>query len=195
MTAKMMFVMALLLLGLLASVCSEQSVTGPAQPDLSGYTPVEASQASLADLPAPAPDSCRVHAVDLLGAWVNAKSPETDAFAFNDISGKACQGTYQADVAPLFTQANLWFPGSLSCRTCHGPDVQISYARMDLSSFAGIMAGTGRASADEKGDDILGGGDWQKADLYDVLNKALMPPGRPAEMSLSGPVVYAGTSK
>jgi len=138
---------------------------------------------------------CRVRATDLLGAWVSSKSPEKDAFSFNDIDGKSCQGTFDGDIMPLFAQANLWSPGALSCRTCHGPDVQKTYGRLDLSSYNGILAGSGRASADASGDDILGGGEWEKANLFSVLTKGQMPPNSPKDFNPKGPIVYAGTGK
>jgi mono/diheme cytochrome c family protein len=137
-----------------------------------------------------APEACPVYAIDLIGAWVAAKTPETEAFSFTDINGKTCQATFSADVLPLFSQANLWYTGALSCRTCHGPDVQISYARMDLSSYQGILAGMGRASASEKGDDILGGGNWEQALLYNALSKGQMPPEKPAGVNPKGPLIY-----
>jgi mono/diheme cytochrome c family protein len=136
---------------------------------------------------------CAVRALDLIGAWVAAKTPKDGAFPFSDVHGGACQGTFAADVLPLFTQANLWYAGAPSCRTCHGSDVQISYARLSLSDFEGILAGSGRSSAQEKGEDILGGGDWEKSTLYDVLHSGDMPPNRPVEVNPGGPILSAGT--
>lgn len=159
------------------------------------YVPPQGTQVSFAGIAPPAPQSCAVHAVDLMGAWVSAGAPESDPFPFDDVNGKPCQGTFEADILPLFSQANLWYAGGPSCRTCHGPDVQVSYARLDLSSYPGILAGSGRDSADTKGDDILGGGNWQEAELYDVLTHGEMPPSQPANLNPQGPVVYAGSSK
>jgi hypothetical protein len=139
--------------------------------------------------------SCTVRLGELIGAWVMANSPETDPFPFTDARGQSCEGSFEADILPAFTQANLWYPGALSCRTCHGPDVTMSYARMDLSSYQGIMAGSSRASADSKGDDILGGGRWQDSTLYDVLNSGEMPPNQPAGQNPMGPLVRAGKSQ
>ncbi len=153
----------------------------------------QARVVSLAGLTLPSPKTCLVHAVDLIGAWVAAGSPERDPFAFNDAGGRPCHGSFDADVLPLFQQANLWFPGALSCRTCHGPDVNTAYARMDLSSYQGILAGSGRASASEKGEDILGGGNWQDAMLYEQLSQGEMPPNGPKGRHPRGPVVPAGT--
>ena len=149
--------------------------------------------ATPSEAPASAAGKCRVRALDLLGAWAAAKAPETDPFLITDQDGQTCQAVFAADVLPLFSQANLWYTGAPSCRTCHGPDVGISYARLSLSDYAGIMAGSGRSSAQENGEDILGGGDWQKSSLYDVLHGGLMPPNRPADVNPDGPVIYAGS--
>lgn len=154
----------------------------------------QARELSLAGLRLPSPQTCVVHAVDLIGAWVSAGSPERDPFAFRDVSGRPCHGNFDADVLPLFQQANLWFPGALSCRTCHGPDVNVSYARLDMSSFAGILAGSGRESIDKKGDDILGAGEWQSAKLFDKLSHGEMPPNGPKGLDPRGPVVTAGAA-
>jgi len=146
-------------------------------------------QVSFAGIQPPPPGTCSVHAVDLLGAWVGANVPEKEPFNFTDTNGKQCQGTFDVDVLPLFTQANLWYTGALSCRTCHGPDVEVSYARMDLSSYQGILAGMGRDSAEATGEDILGGNNWQQSDLYDVLSNGEMPPEQPAGLNPKGPLI------
>ena len=137
---------------------------------------------------APAAGSCQVHALDLIGSWVIAGSLEKDVFDFTDINGKPCQGTFEADVLPLFTTPNLWYVGALSCRTCHGPDVAVSYGGLNLSSYQGIMGGA-------KGQDILGGGSWQSAKLSQVLSSGMMPPAKPSDYDVNGPVVTAGALK
>lgn len=159
------------------------------------YIPVQLPALSLVGIHAPAPESCQVRAVNLIGAWVNAGTPEQDAFPFTDINGKSCQGTFDADVLNLFIQANFWYAGAPSCRTCHGPDISNSYARMDLSSYQGILAGSARESADSKGNDILGGGNWEQAELYTVLTKGEMPPNRPATVNPEGPLISAGIAQ
>lgn len=113
-------------------------------------------------------DACRVLAADLIGAWVSAKSPEKDAFQFVDVDGRNCAATF-AEVELLFTEPNLWRSDSLSCVSCHSVDVTISLAQLDLSSYAGIMAGSRRENEKSKGMDILGGGDWGKSMLYASL--------------------------
>ena len=52
-------------------------------------------------------NKCKVNAVDLIGAWVAAGSPETDPFPFESLDGESCEGTY-ADIQPLFVENSLW---------------------------------------------------------------------------------------
>ncbi len=74
------------------------------------------------------------------------------------------------EVKPLFVEANFWYSGSLSCVSCHSVDVTISPAQLDLSSYAGIMAGSRRADAESKGTDILGDGNWESSLLYEFIS-------------------------
>jgi hypothetical protein len=136
-------------------------------------------------------DRCRVAAVDLIGEWVSAGASETDPFKFIDINGQNCESTFE-EIKPLFVEANLWVPGSLSCSSCHS-DVTISPAQLDLSSYAGIMAGSRRADAESKGTDILGGGTWKGSLLYEFLSTS--KPDVPGHTeSVSDLVIFAGTS-
>lgn len=114
-------------------------------------------------------DQCRIIAVDLIGAWVAAGSSETDIFQFIDSNGKNCEATF-AEVKPLFVEANLWYSGSLSCVSCHSVDVSVSPAQLDLSSYAGIIAGSHRADAESSGTDILGAGSWKSSLLYQFIS-------------------------
>ena len=114
-------------------------------------------------------NQCRVLAVDLIGAWVAAGSSETEVFQFTDINRQNCESTFE-EVRPLFIEANFWVPGSLSCVSCHSVDVTISPAQLDLSSYAGILAGSRRADAESKGTDILGAGKWDGSLLYEFLS-------------------------
>jgi hypothetical protein len=160
-----------------------------------------------ATLPAPAgpgklaaldnPQSCRIRAVDLLGAWAQAGASQTEAFEFTDLDGKTCTATFPNDVQFLFNQSNVWFGGAVACTSCHGPDLQISYAQMDLSSYQGILAGSRRTSADASGNDILKGNDgsWEKGRLYQVLVTRFMPLGRPPDSPEKGPVISTGMPK
>jgi hypothetical protein len=165
----------------------------PALTEWPKYVPAQGSQFSFAGIALPAEESCVVSAVDLLGAWVTDGSPETDPFPFSDISGKQCQGTFETDILPLFSQANLWYADSPSCRTCHGPDVQLSYGRLDLSSYQGILAGSSRESVDTQGEDILGGGNWESSKLYEVLTSLEMPPSQPPGVNPQGLLIFAGS--
>lgn len=117
-----------------------------------------------------APDQCRVPAVDFIGAWVDAGSPEHDAFQFTDVNRQTCEATFE-EIQPLFAEANLWSSGSVACISCHSVDVAISPAQLDLSSYAGITAGSRRENAeDTKGTDILGGGAWEDSLLYQFIS-------------------------
>jgi hypothetical protein len=194
MKPKLILTIFFLLVCLLLSSCSALAKK-PALTTWPKYASVGLPNLSLQGIQPPTAKSCSIYALDLIGAWVNAKTPEKDPFSFTDVNGKQCQGTFEADVLPLFTHANLWYAGAPSCQTCHGPDVNISYARMDLSSYQGITSGSGRESAQAKGDDILGGGNWEKSELYNQLKNGLMPPQRPASVGPKGPLLSAGSSQ
>ncbi|MFQ5398472.1 MAG: hypothetical protein ACE5E7_02625, partial [Anaerolineae bacterium] len=77
--------------------------------------------------------SCAIHAVDLIGAWVDAGAPETAAFDYLAVDDEACSGTFDADILPLFTESNMWFDGSQACTGCHFANSENSYHEMDLS--------------------------------------------------------------
>jgi hypothetical protein len=133
---------------------------------------------------------CEIAAADLIGAWVAAGSPESQSFPFTDLDGRPCETDFE-EVKPLFVEGNLWYPGSLSCVSCHSVEVAISPAQLDLSSYAGIRAGSGRADADSQGEDILGGGDWNKSILYDFIsNPRVDVPGHTD--AIAGLVISAG---
>ncbi|GAB4456260.1 MAG: hypothetical protein OHK0041_21080 [Anaerolineales bacterium] len=146
-------------------------------------------------------NKCQIAAVDLIGAWVNAGVPETDKFTFTDVNGQACEAVFAKDVLPLFLESNVWYPGSLSCSSCHHSNLATALQNMDLSSYAGILAGSGRANGEPKGKDILGGGVWEQSLLYQMLhaengastiNRPLMPLGRTAAVPDNGPLIFAG---
>lgn len=125
---------------------------------------------------APASEHCRVRAVDFVGAWVNAGALEEEPFQFTDINGQTCSASY-VEINQLFTQSNYWYSGSLACSSCHSADVAVSPAQLDLSSYAGVLAGSRRESADVKGTDILGKGNWANSVLYKYVsaNQADIP--------------------
>lgn len=168
-----------------------------------------------ATLPAPkvgaeaaaARPTCHIAAVTLIGDWVSAGASETEAFAFTDVKGTKCTATFKDDVQKLFTTANLWFSGAKACIDCHYADVKKATMNMDLSSYAGILAGSHRAKGEAKGNDILGGGNWDQALLHKMLfapdGKTQLNPVRPAmplgrsdlvpPIPADGPIVSAGT--
>jgi hypothetical protein len=146
-------------------------------------------------------NKCQIAAVDLIGAWVTAGYPKTDKFPFQDVKGQQCEGTFDQDVHPLFTESNLWYPGASACASCHTPDLKTAFMNMDLSSYEGIVAGSHRPNGEPKGNDILGGGDWSKALLHQMLyapngqtliGRPAMPLGRPPDVPANGPLVFAG---
>ncbi len=118
---------------------------------------------------AAASNQCRVAAADLIGAWVEAGSPETDAFEFVDANEQNCSATFE-EVRPLFIESNLWYSGSLSCVACHTADVATSSAQLDMGTYAGIIAGSRRADAESNGTDILAAGKWESSLLYDFIS-------------------------
>jgi hypothetical protein len=144
---------------------------------------------------------CSVHAIDLIGAWIAAGHPETDAFPFKDLNGQDCQGTF-ADIQPLFVENSLWFPGSQGCTSCHNADLTDRSKGLDLSSYQGISLGTRRvAGSTSPGTDIFANGDLKKSLLYQVLttqplgvvvNNGLATQAHSKDAPLSNPIVYAG---
>ena len=139
---------------------------------------------------------CRVHAVSLIQAWAEAGAPEDAPFTFIELDGRTCQGTFATDIQPLFTTSNLWYSGAPPCVTCHNEDVVGAWAQLDLSSYAAILAGSRRASAQARGNNILGmtdgGMDWNQSILNLQLTTYRMPPGHPGAGNPLGPVVRAG---
>ena len=132
---------------------------------------------------------CEVKAVSLIGAWVNGGAPETAAFDFNAEDGSECEGTFEADVLPLFTTTNAWFGGSEACTGCHFGLNENSYHEMDLSSYAGIMAGADTLE-DPPGEALLGESepgatdyDWSHSGLRARLRNNRMPPGVPFDLT------------
>jgi mono/diheme cytochrome c family protein len=162
-----------------------------------------------ATLPAPkvgveaaaAAPKCHIAALNLIGAWVTGGYTEKDPFSFTDVKGQNCTGTFKDDVQKLFVTPNLWYDGAPACITCHYADIAKATKNMDLSSYSGILAGSNRLNGAAKGNDILGGGNWDNALLHQMLyapdGKTLigrppMPLGRPASVPAEGPIVSAG---
>jgi len=138
-------------------------------------------------------EKCVVSAEPLLSAWVNAKYPEVEPFTFMDNRGATCNATY-SEITILFNEANLWYPGALACVSCHNSEVLIASAQLDLSSYAGILAGSRRTALGAKGNDILGNGNWDVSKLREMLFVLKqMPLGRPeGAVADAGPVVQVG---
>jgi hypothetical protein len=140
---------------------------------------------------------CRVPAVELLGAWVNAGYSDTETFTFTDVDGNECKANFTDDIQLLFLEANLWFPGSLSCAACHQSDMDIASAQLDLSTYEGMLRGVQLTASDDSQDeeatDIFGDGVWENSLLYDSLSvRKNMPLGRPPDLPAEGPVIFAG---
>lgn len=154
-----------------------------------------------ATLPAPITDGipnafekCTVKAMDLLGAWADAGAPETDPFAFADVSGNPCQGTFEADIWPLLNENNVWYPASLSCTSCHNTAFEPNTGGLDLTSYAGIMAGSQRESADVATGTPILASSWTASSLYQTLSLTEnIPLGHPTmKHPVAELVVYAG---
>lgn len=136
---------------------------------------------------------CEVTATDLLGAWVDAGTPETEAFPFTDLNGQTCEGTFAADVQPLLVENNLWSARAIGCVSCHNTELTARSGGLDLTSYNAMLLGAGRADASARGTDIFGGGSWEASSLYNVLaNQGLVVSGHSADSPASNPALYAG---
>ena len=198
------FILAALLIGFAGSIyigsCSYENnclARGRSQLTHTPISTLEKVSLQTTGLPFPSSsssDNCAVSAGVLLSAWVSSDSPETQPFLFSDMNGVACEATF-ADVQPLFIQSNFWYQGSLACTACHNASLSSAdSAQLDLSSYAGIKAGSHHSAGSVTGVDILGGGDWPSS----KLNQALfvlrqMPYGRQLEsVPADGPIALAG---
>ena len=172
--------------------CSQASLPGIIHTPIPSLIPASIpGQGRLVQVEAHTP--CAATARDLLSTWVSGGYHETQPFVFIDINGNSCQATF-VDVQPLFTQPNLWYKGALACDACHNSDISIAAANLDLSSYAGIRAGGKRTSPSGPGEDILGGGIWEKSILNSMLfMNQLMPFGHPlGGVAPDGPIIQAG---
>jgi hypothetical protein len=138
-------------------------------------------------------NQCQIAAADLVGAWVSAGAPETEAFPFSDMNGNPCEGTFSADIQPLFVENSLWYKGAIGCVSCHNAALTERSAGLDLTSYDAILMGSGRADANAKGKDILGGGSWEASALHTVLvTQGFAPTGHSTENLPVQLVLYAG---
>jgi mono/diheme cytochrome c family protein len=138
--------------------------------------------------------TCTVTAEILLSTWVSAGFSESKPYQFTDLNNTDCEATY-SDVQTLFTQSNLWYSGAMECTSCHNSDLSAaSSAGLDLSSYAGVVAGSQRSAGSTSGQDILGGGNWGRSKLNQVLFiQRQMPYGAPPDaVTDGGPTILAG---
>ncbi|HFC11673.1 MAG TPA: hypothetical protein ENJ56_02420 [Anaerolineae bacterium] len=137
-------------------------------------------------------------AVDLLGAWVSANAPEKDSFEYEGVDGKMYQGHFDEDILPLFTTNGVWFDNSPACSSCHFANSEESAHEMNLTTYAGILAGAD-VLEDPPGVSILGQAtpgegefNWGEAKLRHRLRDNRMPPGFPfdrTEENRDGPTL------
>ena len=195
MKRMLVFTISLLLAGILLASCSGMEPVGQRTPVPTQPYPTPAPPAGPGMLvDRTSKEYCLAYGVDVIQAWVKAQMPEKDPFEYSDVLGRACTAAF-ADISFLFTQSNVWFPGALACTTCHGPDLQVSFAQMNLGDYQGILAGSRRQSPEAKGNDILGGGQWDKSRLFQVFQTKWMPLGRPPTLGEKGPLVFVGKPK
>jgi hypothetical protein len=137
-------------------------------------------------------NKCAVVATDLIGAWVSAGAPESETFTFSDVNGKPCEGTF-ADIHPLFVENSLWYKGALGCVSCHNADLAERSGGLDLTTYEGILMGSGRADVNAEGEDILGNGSWENSALHTVLlEQGFVPEGHSPDSPPVQLVIYAG---
>lgn len=140
-------------------------------------------------------NKCEVSATDLMGAWVSAGAPETDIFPFSDVNGRPCEGTFEADIQRLFVENSLWYPSAIGCVSCHNSGLTARSAGLDLTSYAAMQLGSGRADASATGNDIFGNGNWERSTLFTVLTtQGMVPTGHSAHVSPNDFMLYAGTA-
>jgi mono/diheme cytochrome c family protein len=163
------------------------------------HTPIPTLSAATLPAPAlgaqvtPGSTACNAPAATLLEAWVGAGTPENASFIYTDLSGNTCAATF-AQLQPLFTTQNLWYPGALACTACHNANPNAASAGLDLSSYSGLLAGAGPAAGGAGRTDILGSGDWTASSLDQALfvNKQMPPAAPHGGLADLGPVITAG---
>ena len=142
-------------------------------------------------------------AVELIGAWVGAGAPN-GAFTYTDLSGNKADGTFNADILPLFTQDDIWGDGLPSCASCHSGITEESLHEMDTTSYAGLMAGADSLGNPPGvslfGESKPGAGDfdWGHSKMKQRLRDNRMPPGIEfdiTEANRDGPCLDAAGNK
>jgi hypothetical protein len=136
---------------------------------------------------------CRVGALDVMAAWGLAGHPESEPFAFTDVSGEECQGTYE-DIQLLLRENSIWFPGSLGCTSCHNADLAERSSGLDLSTYEAISLGSRRvAGSTSPGTDIFGRGEWENSLFYEFLfQHGLTGQGHSPDVEPQNPILYLG---
>ncbi|HLB64821.1 MAG TPA: hypothetical protein VJJ46_08250 [Anaerolineales bacterium] len=132
-----------------------------------------------------------VTVVDLIGAWVEAGAPEVEGFTFQGTDGSPYEASFSGDILPLFTQPDVFTPGSLACASCHTADLETSAHELDLTSYEGLLAGADRLE-EPPGEPIIVLGDWEGSALRRRLRNNRMPSGIPATVDRDGPLVLHG---
>jgi len=124
---------------------------------------------------------CQLSAMDLVGAWVQAGSPETDPFPFTDADGQSCKGTFSEDIQHLFVDNSLWYPGSLGCISCHNASADERNGGLDMTSLDAI-----------NNSGVLSGGNWEQSRMFEILSIGTSPQGHSSESIFGNPMLYAG---
>ncbi len=156
--------------------------------------PAQHSESQPGEGPQAAFDACQVYAADLVGAWVTAGAPDTEPFAFSDVNGSPCEGTFAEDIQPLFVENSLWHQGAIGCVSCHNADLKERSGGLDLTTHDAILLGSRRvAGSSSAGTDILGGGDWEASALHKVLvEQGFAPEGHSVDNPPVQLLLYAG---
>jgi hypothetical protein len=186
----------LLLLAVGLGACTKGTST-PTPIDTPGQTEVPTET----QIEAPGEMGAAAYAVDLIGAWVEAGVPKTDAFNYVGMDGNTHKATFAADILPLFTTDGVWFEGSQACSGCHFGAGENSYHEMNLTTYEGIRAGAD-VLEEPPGVSILGESepgkgdlDWEHSKLRGRLRNNRMPPGWMfdlTEENRNGPCVTVG---
>ena len=141
---------------------------------------------------------CDLNAVGLIGAWVEAGAPNGE-FTYGDAAVN-----FERDVLPFFTGNSMWFEGSQACSGCHFAASESSAHQMDLTSYAGILAGADTLESPPGvsilGESTPGAGDfnWSGSKLRARLRNNRMAPGWEfdiTEGNRNGPLVMGGKKK
>jgi hypothetical protein len=129
------------------------------------------------------------NAVGLLEAYVASLDGATTGYA-----GVAGAVSF-ADIAGLFSQANVFFLGGQACTDCHGCDDSEPpcFHLIDFNTEAGLLAGADGGEEPLLGEDEATGGDsynWGESGLRARLRNNRMPPNAPFdihELTRKGP--------